>query len=263
MDFSKITVLLARQRSGTSVLRSVLDSNPDIHCYNEIFNYNQLTFEGNYFEYLSHLSRCELSPEKNTKNFISFLHSLYERQKKEQIVIDVKYNSCHYLSEPWQRLTAEPVFFRLIKDKNIKLCHLKRHNYLRYIVSNALAVANDKWQMFGNDKMSITCTCLNAEYVWRTLCLCREEDRYVEDAFSSYGNYASFEYADLFPATQQHVSESVLDRLSVFMGVHNSFNLLPKYRKQVSQSLKEVIENYEEIDSLLKDTEFEYCLNDE
>jgi hypothetical protein len=37
MDYSNFIILLARQRSGTNALRSILESHPAISCLPEVF----------------------------------------------------------------------------------------------------------------------------------------------------------------------------------------------------------------------------------
>ena len=67
MAHPEFTVLLARQRSGTNALRSVLDTHPDICCFDEVFKIewrfsdDPMKRASNYFTFLEEYCAGDIS----------------------------------------------------------------------------------------------------------------------------------------------------------------------------------------------------------
>ena len=116
MDLSNVTVLLARQRSGTNALRDVLDSHPQVFCLPEVFQSQpspkaRHEVEANYFNFLDErrgqIKSVLTSEEAQEALFLEYLAYLDAFSEKPRMVVDIKYNSAHNVDAPWRDLAAE------------------------------------------------------------------------------------------------------------------------------------------------------------
>lgn len=132
-------LLVALQRSGTNLLRSVLDRHPDIHCHPEMFIEYTREMDGTFFfNYL--LARIAADPDAvlpRTRNdtMRAYLRDVLLAGRIEgHVGIDIKYNQ-------WE-IPFVGNFFSAIKPPVI---HLVRRNALRIYLSTFL-----KWHTAGD-----------------------------------------------------------------------------------------------------------------
>ena len=104
-------LLIARQRSGTGALGSVLDKHPDLKYVGEVFHPQNVGQRDNFFtfkgEYLRDNSTAWL-PDEQYGVFEAFLAYLQEFYPGRTLVIDVKYRSFHQLNGGWLGLDECP-----------------------------------------------------------------------------------------------------------------------------------------------------------
>jgi len=293
MQTSDFIVLLARQRSGTNPLRSVLETHPKIACTEEVLNVEptpdyELEVETNYFRFLD--KRLEgdllrfLSLEHQEALFLDYLEYLRAFYDKQYLVVDVKYNSVHHLEGAWRFLTEEPALFRFIKTHGLRVINLTRRNFLRYYVSELKAQASRIWDVFDEEvvgdkpwfmRQFVETGRARARYEDRNieiepramleaLDLCRRENDVVSAAFADYSGYVTFDYQELFPRLGDPPSDAILTRITRWLGVDDDFGeRKPQYKKQSDLPLPETIANWDEVAATLQGTDFEYCLADE
>lgn len=273
MDYSNIIIMLARQRSGTNALRSHLESHPDIHCHNEVFSLKDINSqddpiisETNYFNFLNRYASGEIAriyPDQHEKIFIDFLEYLRCFSPKRYMIIDVKYNNTHFLTEPYKWNLA-PFLFFLIKKLGIRVMNITRKNYLRFVVSTLKAERTGVWSLKGGQKRptdeKIT---IETDYLFRQIRNCDAENKMIAGYFATYPGHRSFEYDDIFAPGSGSLVPSFLEEFSKWLGVPNSYPAASEYRKQSTLPLHQTIENYDEVAAALRDTEFAYCLKDE
>ena len=273
MSYSDIIVILARQRSGTNALRSVLQSHSDIYCHNEVFSLNDvdskddpLIPETNFFNFLKRYGGGDIRriyPDQHEKLFIDFMEFLRCFSPKRCMVIDVKYNTTHFLTEPYKWNLA-PYLFYLTKLFGMKVLNITRKNYLRYIVSTLKAERSGVWAAKGGQTpLSDAKIPVEIGYLLQQIRYCDAENKLIENYFASYPDYRSFEYEDIFAAGSETLAPSFRESLSNWLGVPDSYPAPSDYRKQSSLPLAQTIENYNEVAAALRETEFAYCLEDE
>jgi predicted O-methyltransferase YrrM len=272
MDYSNFIILLSRQRSGTNALRSILESHPDIFCFNEVFNLpdkdseNALLRESNYFNFLQRYARGDVSrvfPDQHGKLFLDFLEYLRCFSSKRYIVVDVKYNTTHFLTKPWNTMTT-PYLFDLFIDYQLRVFNLTRNNYLRYVLSVSKALKSNRYTVNTSDPdYADTRIWIDIPRLLKELDKCYAEDQLIAKHFSSYEQYLSYEYTDVFPMDTTGEAGTFLQCFSEWLGVSNSFTEQNEFRKQSSLPLEATIENFEEVAKALRGTKFEYCLEDE
>jgi len=265
--------MLARQRSGTNALRSVLESHPDIYCHNEVFSLKDvdseddpLIRETNYFNFARRYANGDIArifPDQHEKLFTDFLEYLRCFSPKRYVVIDVKYNTTHFLTPPYKWELA-PYLFHLIQIHGLRVLNVTRRNYLRYVLSTLKAERSGVWTVKGMQPPPPDAKIrIELDYLFFQLKSCDAENKLIENYFALYPNYLSFEYDDIFTTRSEALSPVFLETVSNWLGLPNSYPGPSEYRKQSSLSLAQTIENYDEVAAALRSTEFAYCLEDE
>jgi hypothetical protein len=272
--YTDITILLARQRSGTNPLRARLASHGDIFCFEEVFSLinkasdDPLKRDTNFFTFLETYASGDVTrifPDRHDDLFRDYLEYLRCYASESLSVVDVKYNTTHFFAEAWSENFAIPYLFHLIRRLNVRVLNIKRANYLRYVLSNEKAQLTGAWHVYPGqfDDYADASISLDPATLLSKLETCALEDAIVDAHFADYPHIFVWEYADLFDPTTGAISTPFLERVSDFLGVENTFRPASKYRKQASLTLEASIRNYQEVEDLLRDTAFEYCLLDE
>jgi hypothetical protein len=267
---------LARQRSGTNPLRSVLESHADIFCFNEVFNLRdkdseqELLRNTNFFTFLENYADGNMGrilPDRHETLFVDFLEYLRCFSSKRYLLLDVKYNTTHFLTVPWTVNMTYPDLFDFIERYEMKVLNLTRKNYLRFVLS---AVKSWESNLYSHHDLppessdyEDAAMQLDVDYLLGELERCRDEDMLIESRFSGYPHLLTYDYADLFPGFRAGISPGFLAAVSAWLGIQNRFRKVPTFKKQSSLPLSDAIENYAEVEKALRGTVYEYCLDDE
>jgi len=278
MEPSRLTVLLARQRSGTNALRDVLDSHPGVFCLPEVFQAQpspkaRHEVEANYFNFLDNhkngIKAVLTSEEAQEALFLEYLDFLGSFSEKPRLVVDIKYNSAHNVDAPWRDLAAEPTLFAYIRRNGIRVLNLRRRNYLRYYLSWLKTEQTRKYHLHatGSDgavKVEDEGIAVDVKEMFYRLELCQAEDQLIHRMLGGYSHYMPIEYEELFPRIGAPPADAVLGQVAEWMGIEPDFaKTQPRYRKQSVLPFEQAIVNYAEVAAALQGTEFEYVLEDE
>ena len=116
-------IIFGRGRSGSNLLRSLLNSHPDVFCDPEIFNeaYPKMKFFA--FKWL-----------------ITSLPFVYLYYKKSQIVMDYYGFKLHYYQ--FSNIKDK---LRVLSKRNWKIIHLQRKNIIKEAFSWIIARQTEKW----------------------------------------------------------------------------------------------------------------------
>lgn len=268
----EFTVLLARQRSGTNALRSVLETHPDICCFNEVFklsdrySHNPFVSAANYFTFLEQYCAGDITkafPDKSVEVFVGYLAYLRGLTPKKLMLVDVKYNSTHVVSEAF-REPFEPTLFKLLKRQRIAVLHLTRRNLLRCLVSCLKAWDTNRYHIEDGQPMPDVRLTLPVSWTLERLELWAREDEEFAAAFDGYDFYKRIDYADLFSdASGAAVDADALSDLAGWFGVQGNFTNRATFMKLSSLPLDQTIENFDAVRAALRGTTFEPCLEDE
>ncbi len=140
-------VLLAHQRSGTTVMRRMLDSDPNIRQLGEVFSSRHA------LGVHKTLLKCAEDPEFSfryadmNRVFDTLLTSLHEKYTDDVLVIDAKYNSMGPFNGYGWHMTHEPQFIAYCKQNNIPILHLIRKDVFGVLASERLAVRSQVWHL--------------------------------------------------------------------------------------------------------------------
>jgi len=272
MAHPEFTVLLARQRSGTNALLSVLGTHPDIFCFDEVFRRDDLIrpdevqIRGNYFNFLAEYAAGDITktfPDRHEQVLADYLAHLRALARRRHVVVDVKYNSTHHLSGVWRPMIGEPTLFGALRAREVAVLHLTRRNYLRCLLSHLKAWESKRYYVFDGPAPPDVGVSVPATWALDEMGRWRAEDELVTRAFDGYAFYKQIEYADLFPDTSGAISKSALEDLRTWFAVSDDFANRASLSKQSSLPLKATVENMDELVETLRGTAFEYCLADE
>jgi predicted O-methyltransferase YrrM len=270
--YDDFVVLLARQRSGTNPLRSVLETHPDVFCFNEVFNLvdkdspDDLLRESNFFTFLERYADGDVRrtfPDNHERLFVDYLEYLRCLAPARFKVIDLKYNATRILSGNWAAAVGTPYVLDLVKAHELRVLHLTRRNYLRYVLSTEKAWRTDRYSLNDGKGEYVDLTVkLDPEYVLEELEACRREDEVVGDALASHAGVLTRDYTEIFTAYGT-ASRGFLEDFALWLGVENAFQDEATFAKQSALPLAETLENFDEIARMLRGTDFEDVLDDE
>ena len=257
-----VSVLLARQRSGTGALGSVLDQQPAVSYLGEVFHDDAIGKAPNYFWFLTGLIKDapEIAlPNATGRRFDLYTDFLKSYAKKTNVVIDIKYRSTHHFNAHWLSLGETPTLFHLMKERNIPVIHLTRRNHLKTYVSGLLADMNRVWHATEKDKIKAHTLNVDVKKCMGFINAQIQEDERVQRALRHYPKLFAIDYAELFDE-QAHISPEVAKKLGTFFGVPSFEARRPAFVKQTSDQLKDVIENYEQLGNALSGSPYAWML---
>jgi hypothetical protein len=269
--FPAFTVLLARQRSGTNALRSVLGTHPAICCFDEVFKITDrfsddpLIKASNYFTFLEQYCAGDITrayPDRQEQIFADYLAYLRGLTTKRSIVIDVKYNSTHHISGVWRSI-GEPTFFGLLKANGIGVLQVTRQNLLRCLLSNMKAWESKRYHVTDGVAPPDVRVSVPAEWAIATMEGWSAEEERVAATFADYPFYKRVEYADLFPDATGSISVAALTDLAKWFGAPDTFTNRASFFKLSSLPLEQTIDNIDDLRGALRGTRFEPLLEDE
>lgn len=276
---SDVVVLLARQRSGTHAVRSVLDAHPDIFGIEEPFHLKSAqdpgTGETNFFVFLTRQARVDplkLLPVDYESLFLEYLDYLRGFSSKRFLLLDVKYNNVHHISRSFEPLVGIPYFFELILKHGLRTFVLTRRNYLRAWVSILKTRETASFHVTGGEKLpadrSVT---VNVDEMRENFEWWDAEDKLVEHTFTGYarqrkasypGQFFTWDYAELFTETGA-ASSRFREAFAGWLGLSSGLAEAAGFQKLSRLPLEQTIKNFREVARALKDTKFERCLEDE
>lgn len=271
MAHPAFTCLLARQRSGTHALRSILGTNPDIACFDEVFEIEDrestdpLKRASNYFTFLPQYCAGDVTrafPDAVDTLFDDYLAYLRPLAGKPHALLDVKYNSTHHITGTWRTIT-EPTLFALVQARELAVLHLVRRNYLRSLLSHLKAWESKTYYKYDAAPQADARVTVYTDWALPEMERWRAEDELVAAAFEGYAHYLRVEYDDLFPDATGAMSATGLEQLRAWFGVSDQFSNHAALFKQSSLPLADTIANFDEVRRDLAGTRFAYCLDGE
>lgn len=252
----KFALLLARQRSGTGALGSVLSKHPELVYLGEVFHPNNLGQDHNFFSYL--IERVGKDPDwalpdKRLEMFEGFLTDLYERYDGRTLIVDVKYRSLHHCNGSWQSTDEKPGLLRWAQSCNAPLIHLTRGNYLQSFVSGRLAEENQTWHAQSDEQVPIKSTVVDIGQLSNYIVGVDREISHLSGWLQRYQNLFAVDYADLFDASGS-ICVSVTEALEALLGVKAFLDSAPVFVKQAPVDVQDAIENLDLVSQALSGT---------
>lgn len=248
-----ICMLIARQRSGTGALNSILSQHENIVCVGEVFHPNNLSSDKvNYFNWFNNEaykiknSDIILNNEKNFNDYLLFLENMFPNKK---IIIDIKYRSLHHFNGGWFSPLEEPCIFRFIRKLEIPCIHLTRNNFLETFVSGRLADMNRVWHTKTTDELKYNSIKIDIKDLQRYIDFTSKEVSFVKDIFRRIKKSCTIDYKELL--VNNKLSKEARKKLEGLLNCSSLAEFRTPFIKQVA-ALEDVIENFSEVQLFLE-----------
>jgi LPS sulfotransferase NodH len=236
-------VILSAARSGSCYLNGFLRSHGNILCRAEIFHPN---YKGpncgvhfyNYYVRSSLKNRIihSLSPWQSLKFFMkeSFKKDTHKASGFKLLYFQAEHNQ---------------LIFKYLKQNDFRIIHLLRKNILRRYLSLEIAKKNNIWVQFDGDTVKKSKIKVECSKIIEELNKTKEEQAYYSKQAKDFV-FLKCEYENLCRDTKKE-----LQKIQDFLKVPKR-DLKPQSVKQNSFSINEIANNYEELKSTLKNTEY-------
>ncbi|MEM9761976.1 MAG: hypothetical protein AAF968_05620 [Pseudomonadota bacterium] len=238
-------LLLARQRSGTGALGSVLDKQPGIKYLGEIFHPDNVGKPDNFFTFLWEQAARDPSaamPWEQEALFESYLADVERRYPGQIPVIDVKYRSLHHLAGGWRGLLERPWLIRHAEARGGALIHLTRRNYVESFVSGRLAEANRVWHATASDSLAVQSAVIDIRALSHYIETTAEEVALLERWLKPATRIVTLDYAEMMNPDGA-LADRPAERLAALLGVAEFDDRFPAFLKQAPASLAVSVEN--------------------
>lgn len=256
-------ILLARQRSGTGALGTVLDKHSQIKYLGEIFHPGNVGTAHNFFTYKLEAIKKDpnlVLPGRGLELLEGFLDWKSELIRKQLPIIDAKYSSLHHLCPPMLNPLERPFLLGHCIQNRLPIIHLTRENYLHTFVSGRLAEANKVWHAHSDSEIKVTSIDVDIN---RLLSYCKQTKASVNMIKEWLGKrhfVLEVEYANLFD-TDGSLSNDIKEDLEDLLDVDGFEDTKPVFVKQNKAPLSESIENFEQVHDALRKTEFSWMVD--
>ena len=250
--------ILASQRSGTTLFRSILNTHPKVHAFDEVYGGLRPQREPNYLSFL--LQQISNDPSRavpkveTLKQLFQDHHAKLEALTPEASVrlVDIKYTHVHRFNPLNYHILELPYVLRCIEASGGSVLHVIRKNILATYTSAVVAKRNASYRAMKAESVKETRVTMNAEETLREL---ENRDREIEHFRHLLRESAVKEiyYEDMIQGGL--FSEPILSDLAQGWSVELKFDRQPE-REKIVPPLSEAIINFDEIDAKLASTKF-------
>jgi hypothetical protein len=262
------------QRSGTHLFREIVNSNSHVALLSEPFSRYPKSvqwchyvhgFAASQFPPLYPLDALLLLDEymKSVRQDVEKDCDSYGGGKPQlsALGLDVKYNQLRCVSPLFHDLRAQPVLLDYFRSRKFRLVHIIRKNVVQASLSLAIAIKRDVWQNYDYTELSgryhIPWKMLRSSIEWMNNE--REEFLRLADDLPLHTCYYEDLVDDLkrvnaageFPA-----DTIVLAPVAKLLGVPNEFRFKTSIRKVINRPYCEILENYDELLSTIRNSPY-------
>lgn len=236
-------IITCAPRTGSTMLRMMLNSHPEVVCLGEVFSLAKEPNLGKKYHQQISKTPSELS-KILAEEPVKFLYDfVLGRSDCKAIGVKIKY----------KQLESEfpDVFQAVLNDPSILIIHLSRTNLLKRYVSNYIAARAIAPALIRNfeEKPGQVKISIDPEDCLKDILLTKD----TENRFRKFlNNKKVFEiaYEDLL-----NLDSKTVIQLQNFLGIA-PINLLPKTKKINSDNLADILENYDEVKNKLANTPY-------
>lgn len=267
-----LVFVIARQRSGTNLLRRSLSESPLFYDLNEIFYRHPPQVQGadRYWDYLKDRVAGEPDLIVPTRKHQALLLDGYLTGRVEAVhaempgailLADVKYNTTCNNDPVWHSPLERPYLLEYLRKRKLRVIHLTRNNVFQALLSTRIALHRQSWVALGDtpgeedgnaEPLHIPVKALLAEIDFR----CREID-YFRKAFAALGiGCLELSYEALLEKQdgQDRLAQTVIDSLQSFLDVDLAgFNPGIPTRKLVTRDYSELVTNFAELQEAIRE----------
>jgi hypothetical protein len=266
--------LIACQRSGTHLLREILNSNPCIALLAEPFSRQpQSVYWLNFVRTLPENQYPPLLPEDATALLDQYLQVIQRDVQENRcwyggskvplkaLGLDVKYNQLKCVTPLITDLRAQPFLLDYFWNRRFRIVHMVRNNVVHAALSGIISNIRGVWQNYDDHVIQGQFRIPPAE-LFRCI-------RWIQDEREEFLRLAqslpmqTCVYEELVEDLRQIDASgffpkdaAALRPLAKFLGVPNRFRYGREICKVINRPYAEILENYDELVRALADSEF-------
>ena len=263
----RFVFLIAKQRSGTNYLRSLLVSTGKFFDCDEVVhpqgcdplgpeNFNYLRFHHMLLE-----EKPELwlpSYENQQEVFYRYLEFVEKNTPQDKLlIIDVKYNAVHNFNSVWQSPLSMPFLLTMLNELDIPIIHLVRKNIFRCYVSELAASVSGLYLLKESRRPILSKVTIEASKIIEELRNRKEEIDWFRRHIDCCKYKLELQYEDFSDSAEMFI-KNVKPQLESFLNI-----ALPSYAQssvyRIIGDAREIIDNYDEVISTVKHSEFSSC----
>lgn len=258
-------ILVAHERSGTHMLRGVLNSHPQICAYGEVCNASDpslLSLPESYISFLRDYMLRDTNLAFRGVGWKGRVISDYVSERLSQtaediVAIDVKYSHLHNFEEFWWEPLRVPNLFRAGSELGFKFIHLHRKNTVETVISSELAKATGVWNLTQKRPDRPEKIAIDLEFLRKEAEILRDQQRLVDKWLADFDSL-TLSYEDISPGEAGELREMSL--VAEFLGIDPVWNAVPEYVK-MAPPLSEIVEQYDEVLSMHEDASLRSDIN--
>ena len=263
MSFNYV-LLLARQRSGTSALGSILNKSSEAYYLGEPFNLANFGKPRNFFSYKEQavLENPELMrPDRNQELWEGFVDAMNEKFGGKGF-IDVKYNQTHHVNGDSYLPTNPPWLVAHAFSQKLPIVHLTRRNHLKNFVSVVRAKKTGVWHTKVKHEALERQVSINVDELMNHIRLCENTLNLFDGWMKNRGHVLTLDYSETFKS-DGNLSDKAVEGIERLTGYSGLEALRTDFIKQTSDDLAEEIENFIDVAAALAPTEHAWMLDDQ
>jgi LPS sulfotransferase NodH len=231
-------IILAAPRTGSNLLCTLLNSHPEVLCHHELFNPNGVFYALDYRDGSLDFG----SIEARDRDPFRFLQRVWEHPQGASCV-----------GFKMTRGQNDAVMRGLIEDAGVLKIVLYRRNRLKTFVSEQIARKTDRWEVYAKAELAIDKPKLHID-VSSLKAHCDLNERFYQDIQAALRSgrqpWIETVYEDIL-CDAEHV------RLLGFLGVAaTKARLTQSSIKQNDRNLRDLIENFQELELALEGSEY-------
>lgn len=140
--------VIARQRSGTNFLRTLVANSSDLPNLGEVFDIKYAHFDMNFFGLRAAQGYTEPSPRSRAHCVAELdAYFAYLQQRHPWPMVDIKYNQTMICTATSQSPAETPPLFEVLAARGFGLVHLVREEVCATIVSGHVAQRTGVWHV--------------------------------------------------------------------------------------------------------------------
>lgn len=261
MDYDFI-LLLARQRSGTSALGSIMNKHPNLFYPGEPFHIGHANKGTSFFYFKGQMIQQDPSsylPDRDPELLARFIGQINQRYNSTPF-LDVKYNQTHFLNGVSYLPTQQPWIVRHALDSHFPVIHLTRKNQLKVFVSELRAKLTGIWHAKTDVKVENDAVVVDTTRLLHHIKTSDDVMNMFAGWMQNRANTFTIDYDDLFGA-DGHLSQMAVAGIQRISKLRNLENLTPEFVKTANNDLTKAIANYDEVSKALTNTPYAWMLD--
>lgn len=239
-------VILSTQRTGSHLLGNILGSHPAFAQAGDVLIPGREK-RGSFDVFAR--SAGALPPASLWRNYLAHLRE--PKPTASYVGILVKYWLVDRIAG--LDLTSDPVF------ADTRIVHLVRRNTLRVVASHHLATARGVHASKKHQTYEVNSVSIPPRAVLRSIQKREKTVQEFRDRLAGRPRTIEVAYEEILDGGS--VSPQLIDRLCSFFEVDDRFSRKPETLKLAPEPLADLIDNYDEVASILRGTDFEYMLD--